>query len=1097
MRTISDRYWRGGTATWDATAGSKWAATVGGATGAAVPTASDDVYFDATSTGTVGFSGAMVCKSLICTGFTGTIHCSSGNSINISGGLTLSAGMSITTTSVGSFIFNATTDNGGAGWPVTSAGKTLPLIFFNGVGGRWNLQDALTSGNTVTLAAGHLDTATGGNVAITSTAGLVVSGTSVKRLTMGSSIITANGGGNFTFPDSVTNLTIDTNTATLIDNGTGTRQVNVVSRDMKGASLDMRGGAICQLFGGTWANVSRNTLSAGADGLSLTGNVVVTGTLTITGANSTTNRQLVQSDTLGTRRIIAAAATSLTDVDFMDISIVGPTGSTITSDSFNRANGALGTTDAAAGGSALAWSGAAMVVSSNKALRSTGSTSRVESSTTDHSISAKVTAFATSGTEVVGLLARYVDTQNFLYCATRSDGNVYLYTLIANTLTAVLSITTAGVVVNDTITLSVNGPAAVVSKNGTPIGAYHLGSSLSSGTVVGMFVSGSATSASLDDFAVKAVPAVTGTRLGDCLGNSGITFTTASGTARDGGGAGVKRYAVAAGNFSSTAMWSETSGGSPGASVPLPQDDVYLDANSAAGTYTIDMIRACRNLDGTGFTRTAGPNIASISLFGSITLGAGSTFVSNGGGVVTTYCRSGGTLTTNGVTFQPTFQMLNASISLQDNFTGVANKSIIVGAGSTFTTNSHTLTIGNLTSTTGSAGKTIHFGTSTFNILNATTGTEGHFYLNPNVVTATGTPTINIVNPYSGGDRVVCLIPSLQVAALNYTVADSPAALSLVSSGQINTLNIGSGRSLKLTSGTTQKIGTLNLNGVPRGGVRLPGVGGTYLSTPDSAAVSVTGDIDIRCRVALTDYTAASEGALVTKYGAAGQRSFRFFVDTAGRLNFNMSTDGTANTGWQWQAGPTFVDGTTYWVRTTRTAAGTLRFFYAADQPTMPTSWTEAGLSQTLSAGQNLFDSTSPVEIGSMTLGTAHLANGVFKRAQIRNNVLDDGSGIVFDTDFTPSRFWPFFLDAANGAAVTPSTTLANVGDGRVVIESSTAGTGATLEVGSVTGMNYVDLKDVVMNGADTYIGATSVIRSNVKGVRRGPKTGMSMMMGV
>ena len=276
----------------------------------------------------------------------------------------------------------------------------------------------------------------------------------------------------------------------------------------------------------------------------------------------------------------------------------------------------------------------------------------------------------------------------------------------------------------------------------------------------------------------------------------------------------------------------------------------------------------------------------------------------------------------------------------------------------------------------------------------------------------------------------------------------------------------------------------------------MPGVVGSYLSTPDSAAVSVTGDIDIRCRVALPDYTIASDSGLVTKYGAAGQRSFRFYFDSVGRLNFNMSTDGTANTGLQWQAGPTFVDGTTYWVRTTRTAAGTLRFFYAADQPTMPTSWTEAGLSQTLSAGQNIFDSTSPVEIGSMTLGTAYLANGVFYRAQIRNNVLDDGSGIVFDTDFS-NQFGPFYIDSANGAAISPSNTLANVGDGRVVIESATAGSAATLQVDTVTDMNYVDLKDVVMNGADTYIEATSVIRSNVKGVRRGPQTGMSMMMGV
>jgi len=71
------------------------------------------------------------------------------------------------------------------------------------------------------------------------------------------------------------------------------------------------------------------------------------------------------------------------------------------------------------------------------------------------------------------------------------------------------------------------------------------------------------------------------------------------------------------------------------------------------------------------------------------------------------------------------------------------------------------------------------------------------------------------------------------------------------------------------------------------------------------------------------------------------------------------------------------------------------------------------------------------------------------------------------------------------------------IDDGRVVIESSTAGSAGSLQVGAISNLNYVDLKDIVINRDDTYIGATSVIRSNVKGVRRGPKTGMSMMMGV
>lgn len=44
---MADRYWVGGTATWDNTAGTKWSTTSGGAGGASVPTSSDNVYFDA------------------------------------------------------------------------------------------------------------------------------------------------------------------------------------------------------------------------------------------------------------------------------------------------------------------------------------------------------------------------------------------------------------------------------------------------------------------------------------------------------------------------------------------------------------------------------------------------------------------------------------------------------------------------------------------------------------------------------------------------------------------------------------------------------------------------------------------------------------------------------------------------------------------------------------------------------------------------------------------------------------------------------------------------------------------------------------------
>lgn len=83
---MANRYWVGGNATWDATAGTKWSATSGGAGGASVPTAADIALFDAASgasTVTIG-SGTAICLQLNMTGFTGTLAFGS-NSIELPG----------------------------------------------------------------------------------------------------------------------------------------------------------------------------------------------------------------------------------------------------------------------------------------------------------------------------------------------------------------------------------------------------------------------------------------------------------------------------------------------------------------------------------------------------------------------------------------------------------------------------------------------------------------------------------------------------------------------------------------------------------------------------------------------------------------------------------------------------------------------------------------------------------------------------------------------------------------------------------------------------------------------------------------------------
>ena len=82
---MANRYWVGGTATWDGTALLKWSTTSGGLGGSAVPTTSDTVFFDANSgagTVTLGTTGA--CSTINFSGFTGTFAWGT-NTITVAG----------------------------------------------------------------------------------------------------------------------------------------------------------------------------------------------------------------------------------------------------------------------------------------------------------------------------------------------------------------------------------------------------------------------------------------------------------------------------------------------------------------------------------------------------------------------------------------------------------------------------------------------------------------------------------------------------------------------------------------------------------------------------------------------------------------------------------------------------------------------------------------------------------------------------------------------------------------------------------------------------------------------------------------------------
>ena len=81
---MPDRYWVGGTGTWDSTNTANWSATSGGAGGASVPSALDDVYFNSASSAssyTVTLSFNVIrCRNFTANGpASGTVTFSSGN----------------------------------------------------------------------------------------------------------------------------------------------------------------------------------------------------------------------------------------------------------------------------------------------------------------------------------------------------------------------------------------------------------------------------------------------------------------------------------------------------------------------------------------------------------------------------------------------------------------------------------------------------------------------------------------------------------------------------------------------------------------------------------------------------------------------------------------------------------------------------------------------------------------------------------------------------------------------------------------------------------------------------------------------------------
>lgn len=309
---MANRYWVGGTASWDGTAGTKWSETSGGPGGASVPTVADDVFIDANSgvvtvTIATGNTGA---KSINCTGFTGTVTGSA--SITVAGSVTLVSAMTYTHTGEMLFIGTGT---------LTTSGKTINGVNVNGDGITLTLGSALTSSNSIVIDSGNFDT---GNYSVITTT-LRSIGSAIRTINFGSSDITLTSDACINFQNS-TNLTLNAGTSTIFITATNAEiQFIGNGQTFYNVNFSTQRPLITIFDSNTFNNLSfQGRTTAGVSTTIFTANQTINGTLTLSAGTNSSMRRVIASDVTGTIRTLTCNnVAALTDIDFCDIAFAG------------------------------------------------------------------------------------------------------------------------------------------------------------------------------------------------------------------------------------------------------------------------------------------------------------------------------------------------------------------------------------------------------------------------------------------------------------------------------------------------------------------------------------------------------------------------------------------------------------------------------------------------------------------------------------------------------------------------------------------------------------------------------------------------------
>ena len=314
---MADRYWVGGTGTWDTTTTTPWSATSGGVGGASVPTSVDSVFFNLAGSFTISCTGGLNCLDI--TTSTGSYNFQSGTSpsFSIYGSMTLAIGTQWTTT--GGINFLSTT----TGRTITTNGISLSSgVTFSGVGGGWTLGGAFSiPSQNMTIAAGAFDS----NNFNISVSAFFVTGSTDRIVTFGTSIVDCSAIGAWTA--SGTNLTLNLRLSTINLSSSVSATFNGGGFTYGNVAFTYNGMSTQTINGNnTFNNLTLGPISsAGVRLVNINENQIVNGTFSGSGNSYTSRRQLF-SGTLKTQyTITATTVATLQYIDFRDIAGAGAT----------------------------------------------------------------------------------------------------------------------------------------------------------------------------------------------------------------------------------------------------------------------------------------------------------------------------------------------------------------------------------------------------------------------------------------------------------------------------------------------------------------------------------------------------------------------------------------------------------------------------------------------------------------------------------------------------------------------------------------------------------------------------------------------------